>query len=208
MEKLEKKINYTFKDKSRLTTALTHSSYVNESKIKSNQRLEFLGDAVLQIVISDLRFKRLPDTQEGDLSKKRSLIVCCDSLYIVGTQIGISDYLLLGKGEEESMGRKKKNIIADAVEAVIGAIYLDGGIDEARKFITDFLGDIIERSIKGQITYDFKTSLQEFTLKHHMGQPSYSLVETKGPEHDMKFWSKVTIMEMEFFGDEGHNRKE
>ncbi len=209
---LENNIGYKFKDPDLITTALTHSSAINDQKNTSNQRLEFLGDAVLQIIISDYLYKLLPNENEGTLSKLRSLIVCADSLHVVSLPIELNEYIILGRGELLSGGRGKKNIIADAYESVVGAIYLDGGYDDARNFVMSSLKDIIDRAVSGRLTYDYKTTLQEY-VQGKMGDVlSYQLMGVEGPEHDQTFYSRVIIGEKgrEKYYDvaSGHNRKQ
>ena len=149
ISKFEETINYTFENKSYILEALTHSSYSNENKnYKFNERLEFLGDSVLSIIISDYLFKTEKELPEGELTKLRANIVCEESLSEVASQINLGNFLLLGKGEEATGGRERISILADALEAVIAAVYLDGGIKEARDFIFKYMQEIIENSIK------------------------------------------------------------
>ena len=150
ISKFEETINYTFENKSYILEALTHSSYSNENKnYKFNERLEFLGDSVLSIIISDYLFKTEKELPEGELTKLRANIVCEESLSEVASQINLGNFLLLGKGEEATGGRERISILADALEAVIAAVYLDGGIKEARDFIFKYMQEIIENSIQG-----------------------------------------------------------
>lgn len=208
LKTLETKMSYEFKDKQLLNTAMTHSSAVNELKTTSNQRLEFLGDSVLQLVISTYIYERMPRLNEGALSKLRSLIVCADSLYIAASEIGLSKYLILGKGEEVSGGRQKKNIIADAFESLIGAVYLDGGFGMAEKFVLRLLKNVISQAVKGTLTYDYKTMLQEYAQAKDMGELSYELVKIDGPEHDQTFFSCVVLDGKRHQTACGHNRKQ
>ncbi|MBR6801091.1 MAG: ribonuclease III [Eubacteriaceae bacterium] len=205
---LEKNIGYVFKDSDKLRTALTHSSAINEQKNTSNQRLEFLGDAVLQIIISDYLYNLLPNENEGTLSKLRSLIVCADSLHVVSLPIELNEYIILGRGELLSGGRTKKNIIADAYESVVGAIYLDGGYDDAKKFVMSSLSDIIDKAVSGRLTYDYKTTLQEYVQGKLSQSLSYELVSVEGPEHDQTFYSRVVINGEGYDIASGHNRKQ
>ncbi len=208
ISRLEEKMGYRFNDTNLIKTALTHSSAINEKKTASNQRLEFLGDAVLQLVISKYLYQRMKNENEGVLSKLRSLIVCADSLFAASEIIRLNDFVILGKGEELSGGREKKNIIADAFESVIGAVYLDGGYDWAEKFILDKLHNIIEDALKGQLTYDFKTILQEYVQSKFLGELIYQLVKVSGPEHDQTFYSRVVIGNVGYDTAAGHNRKQ
>ena len=157
MVEFEKNIHYTFNDKELLRTALTHSSYANEKKgkIRFNERLEFLGDAVLQLITSEKLFKENPNMPEGKMSKQRAALVCEDALAGYAHEINLGDYLNLGKGEETTGGRKRPSILSDAFEAVIGAIFLDGGMEPAKKFVLHFV-DAAHLSLQ-----DYKTLLQE-----------------------------------------------
>ena len=164
LEELEGIINYSFKDKDNLILALTHSSYANENKrynLISNERLEFLGDAVLNIVISEKIYLKYKNFNEGEMTKARSLIVCETSLIRCANKINLAKFLLLGKGEELTGGRSRPSIISDAFEALIGAVYIDGGMRNARKFINIYMKEIIGLAINGDDYLDFKTQFQE-----------------------------------------------
>lgn len=181
ISKFEETINYTFENKSYILEALTHSSYSNENKnYKFNERLEFLGDSVLSIIISDYLFKTEKELPEGELTKLRANIVCEESLSEVASQINLGNFLLLGKGEEATGGRERISILADALEAVIAAVYLDGGIKEARDFIFKYMQEIIENSIKGKIFRDYKTYLQEVLQSKGEHNIWYKLIDEKG----------------------------
>lgn len=190
---LEKTIGYTFSDRQYLETALTHSSYANEmrSRCSYNERQEFLGDAVLSIVVSDYLYKstHLP---EGDLTKLRASIVCEKSLCGWARQISLGEYLRLGKGEELSGGRERESILADAFEALIAAIYLDGGMEPARAFVLPFAIRAAEN--EGDAAFkDYKTLLQEIVQKNPEEQLSYVLVAEHGPDHSKTFEVHVRI---------------
>lgn len=209
ISKFEEIIDYTFEDKSYILEALTHSSYSNENKnYKFNERLEFLGDSVLSIVISDYLFKKEKDLPEGELTKLRANIVCEESLSEVGGQIHLGDYLLLGKGEEATGGRDRISIIADALEAVIAAIYLDGGLEQASKFIFKFMEEIIENSIEGKIFRDYKTYLQEVLQSKGEQNIWYKLLEEKGPDHNKRFVMEVGINDKVLGVGEGKSKKD
>lgn len=184
---LEKKISYTFSEKDILRTALTHSSYANEAKeeIANNERLEFLGDAVLSIVISDFLFRnfRVP---EGELTKLRASLVCEQSLYIFANSIDLGHYIYLGFGERQSGGAERPSILADAFEALIAAIYLDSGIDDARRFIIPFVEKMLETGSSSSFQ-DYKTLLQEIVQKNPEEVIRYELVDESGPDHDKSF---------------------
>ena len=206
--KLEERIGYDFKDKNILLNSLIHSSAINEMKLESNQRLEFLGDSVLQLVISSYIYNCLPTMNEGNLSKLRSLIVCADSLYIAAGNFELNEFIILGRGEQMNGGNRKKNIIADAFESLIGAIYLDGGYDCAKDFIMKALGEITQKAISGKLTYDFKTMLQECIQAKNSGELSYELVEVKGPDHNQTFYSRAIIGDRKYEIAKGHSRKQ
>lgn len=190
---LQKKIAYTFHDEALLFQALTHSSYANEHrlhKIHHNERLEFLGDAVLEIISSDYLFRNFPDMAEGQMSKRRASLVCEPALAVCARQLELGKYLMLGKGEAMSGGRDRDSILSDALEAVIGAIYLDGSIDEAKAFIMANVLNDIEHKVLFQ---DSKTILQEMLQKDHKEPITYEVIETTGPEHDRLFVMQVKL---------------
>ena len=193
LKELQQKIDYQFKDENLLFTAVTHSSYANEHKlhkIHHNERLEFLGDAVLEIVSSDFLFKNFPDMAEGQMSKKRASLVCEPTLAYCARQIGLGKYLMLGKGEDMGGGRNRDSILSDALEAVIGSIYLDGGLNKASKFImTHVLNDIEHKAM----FQDSKTILQEILQKNHRDPITYEVVDMKGPEHNRMFVMQVKL---------------
>ena len=209
INKFEEIIGYTFEEKSYILEALTHSSYSNENKrYKFNERLEFLGDSVLSIVISDYLFKKEENLPEGELTKLRANIVCEESLSEVAAEINLGDYLLLGKGEEATGGRDRISILADALEAVIAAIYLDGGIENARKFIFTYMEEIIRDSIKGKIFRDYKTYLQEVLQSRGEQNIWYKLIEEKGPDHNKRFVMEVGINDKVLGVGEGKSKKD
>ncbi len=189
----ENDIGYKFKDKKYLTIALTHSSYSNETKedIQDNERQEFLGDAVLSIVVSDYLFSRF-DMAEGELTKLRSAIVCEKGLFEFAKRIDIGSRLLLGKGEERMGGRERPSVLSDAFEALIAAIYLDGGIDQARGFILPFVEDFLECS-EGGTFKDYKTMLQEIVQQNPEERVRYVLTDQSGPDHDKRFSVEVRL---------------
>ena len=192
-EELQKRIGYTFGDIRRLRLALTHSSYANEHKlyqIHHNERLEFLGDAVLEIVSSDYLYRNYPDMSEGEMSKKRASLVCEPSLADSAREISLGRYLMLGKGEQMTGGADRDSILSDAFEALIGAIYLDSGIEEAAGFIRTFVLSDFEHKVLRQ---DSKTALQEMLQKDHKEPISYVLTDTQGPEHNRTFVMQVML---------------
>lgn len=190
----QKIIQYEFHNKDLLKNALTHSSYINEGKrpqAGNNERLEFLGDAILDAVISDYLYNRLGNVEEGELTKLRAVIVCERSLAVCGNRISIGNYLRLGKGEENSGGRKRGSIIADAVEAVIGAIYLDGGWDAVREFVIRTFADLIEDALDGKLHMDYKTEIQERLQSHGETDICYVIEREEGPDHDKTFYANL-----------------
>ena len=209
IELFEQKINYEFKNKEYILEALTHSSYSNENKnYPFNERLEFLGDSVLSIVISDYLFKKETKLPEGELTKIRANIVCEESLSEVSKNIHLGKYMLLGKGEEATGGRERISILADALEAVIAAIYLDGGIKCAREFILTNMEKIINDSIKGKIFRDYKTCLQEVLQSNGENNILYKLIEEKGPDHNKRFVMEVGINDTVLGVGEGKSKKD
>lgn len=193
IKKFQKIIGYTFKNENLLIEALSHSSYANENKKnrKSNERLEFLGDSVLSIVVSKHIFNDYKNLPEGELTKLRASLVCEKALYQFSKKIHLGEYILLGKGEEMTGGRQRPSILADAFEAVIASIYLDGGFEPVEKYILSFLPkDIIHNQ---PVFNDFKTVLQEIVQKNPEETVEYILVEEKGPEHDKAFVVNVCL---------------
>lgn len=191
-EKFQNIINYKFNDIKLLRQALTHSSFANEKrldKFANNERLEFLGDAVLELIISDLLFNENKDLLEGDLTKKRASIVCEQTLSLCAKDIQLGEFLSLGKGEDITGGRDRKSILSDAFEAVIGAIYLDGGLANAKEFIYKHILADIENK---QLFFDSKTILQEIIQSNYKAPLSYKLLEESGPDHNKIF--KVVAM--------------
>lgn len=206
-EDLEKRIGYRFKDKSLLEMALRHSSYINEHrmrKLECNERLEFLGDAVLELVSSEFLYKTYPDKPEGQLSKLRASLVCEPSLAFCAREISLERYLLLGKGEEATGGRNRDSIISDALEATIGAVFLDGGITNAKEFILKFVLNDIEHK---QLFYDSKTILQERVQGKRSGAICYKLVREEGPDHDKAFYVELYIGDTCYGAGKGHTKK-
>lgn len=210
LSELEKNINYTFKDKERLKNALTHSSYSNEIGIKkqySNERLEFLGDAVLELVTSEIIYTKFPDMPEGDMTKLRAKVVCETSLFEKANALNIGEFLLLGKGEESSGGRQRPSLLADAFEAVLGAIFLDSGFEAARKYVLR----IFEREFSDENSvkkHDYKTELQELIQRDSREPLEYVIVKESGPDHDKFFASEVVHQGRIIGKGEGRSKKE
>ncbi len=198
VEALEKVIGYTFKNKSLISTALTHSSFSNENKargidVECNERLEFLGDSVLSLITSVYLFKGNRDLYEGDLTKIRAGVVCENALYDYAGEIGLGDYLRLGHGESTGGGRKRKSILADAFEAVIAAIYLDGGFEKARSFVLPFVKAAANKLISAGNTEDYKTLLQKFIQQNHGDILEYTVIGESGPSHMRTFEVQVAL---------------
>ena len=208
MEEFQQVIGYQFQNKNLLRQALTHSSYANEKhmhRLSDNERLEFLGDAVLEIISSEYLFNTYQDKPEGDLTKLRASIVCEPTLALCTKEMNLGKYLYLGKGEDMTGGRTRKSILSDALEAVIGAIYLDGGFASAKEFILRFILTDIEHK---QLFYDSKTILQEIVQSSFKGQPmSYHLVREEGPDHDKTFVMQLFIGDRGFEEGSGRTKK-
>ena len=193
LKDFQEKIQYLFNDKGLLETALTHSSFANEhhlEKHQNNERLEFLGDAVLELVSSDVLFRRYPEKLEGELSKTRASLVCEPALAYCARKMNLGEYLRLGKGEDMTGGRDRDSILSDALEAVIGSIFLDGDILPARKFIMDFVLNDIENT---RLFYDCKTILQENVQSWSKDVLKYELVDVSGPEHNRTFVMQIQL---------------
>ena len=208
---LQNKIDYQFQDAKFLKEALTHSSYSNEFKKiknKNNERLEFLGDSILGLIISNYLFRLKKDLPEGELTKIRAAIVCEKSLKEVAKYIGLGEFLYLGKGEESTGGRTRDSILADATEALIAAIYLDGGFKKATDFVLINMEEIIQQAIQGKIMRDYKTQLQELIQKDNKENISYTLAEQLGPDHDKTFKMNVFVGEEIIGTGIGKSKKE
>ena len=208
MEQLEKSINYIFKDKTLLRKALTHTSYAYEHHIESNEKLEFLGDSILEFLSSKYIYNHYSHLKEGEMTKVRAEVVCEDSLYLVAQRHHFSDFLYLGKSETLSHGRTKPAILADSVEAVIAAIYFDSGLEEAEKFIITNLKDAIEESSKNVGMKDHKTVLQEKLQENGNVHIVYEVTDTKGPDHDKTFMVQVSCDGKVLATGEGKTKKQ
>lgn len=205
-EEFEKIIGYTFQNETLLRRALTHSSYANERHRKSedNERLEFLGDAVLELFSSEFLFLNYPKLSEGDLTKLRASLVCEPTLAACTAQIQLGEFVRLGRGEEQTGGRRRKSILSDALEAVIGAIYLDGGFTNAKEFILKFILTDIEHK---KLFYDSKTILQEFVQGNYEEALSYRLLEESGPDHNKNFTVEARIGDRAIGSGSGRTKK-
>ena len=204
---LEERLGYTFRDKSLLDMALRHSSYVNEhhmKRIQCNERLEFLGDAVLEMVSSEFLYGLYPDKPEGELSKIRASLVCEPSLAFCAREIGLDHSLKLGKGEEHTGGRQRDSIISDALEATIGAIFLDGGITNAKEFILDHVLNDMDSK---RLFYDSKTILQEMVQASTKDTIHYEILKEDGPDHNKTYVTCCCIGDRKCGTGEGHSKK-
>lgn len=208
METLEKKLGYSFSNRELLSEALNHSSYANEHRgvgISSNERLEFLGDSVLGFVTAEFLFKTYPRLPEGDLTRMRAALVCEQSLYEVARMLELGQYLKLGKGEEAGGGRERQSILADAVEAVFAAVYLDGGMEQIRSLIHRVL---LSRAPAAEERKDYKTTLQEIVQRKIGQQLTYHMVEESGPDHNKTFVFEVRLNGEPIGRGGGHSKKE
>jgi ribonuclease-3 len=210
MNTLEKRLEYSFKNKELLQTALTHSSYANENRgsgCESNERLEFLGDSVLGMVVADYLFHNYSHMPEGNMTRLRAELVCESSLVVVARDLGLGDYIHLGKGEELSGGRQRPSILADCVEAVIAAIYLEGGMEVAEAFIKkNILSSVaVERALKSK---DYKTALQELVQQKSGQALTYTLIDESGPDHMKSFTVQVSLNGRPIGQGTGRTKKE
>ena len=193
LEILEKSIDYKFKNINLLKNALVHTSYAYEKNVESNEKLEFLGDSILEFISSKYIYNNYPKLKEGEMTKVRATVVCEDSLYEVANRHNFSDFLYLGKSERISNGNRKKAMLADSVEAVIAAIYFDSGIEEAERFIVENLKQSIEEATKHVGIKDHKTVLQEILQAHGNIKIEYNIIDEKGPDHDKTFTAEVRV---------------
>lgn len=192
----EERISVTFNDKALLKQAFVHRSYLNENKefpLGHNERLEFLGDAVLELVITDYLYGKYPEKNEGELTALRSALVNANTLHAVGSQLGINDFLLLSRGEAKDTGRARQYILANTMESIIGAIYLDRGYDIAKKFIYDFITPHLDKVIEDESWIDAKSLFQEKAQEHTGITPLYKTIKEVGPDHDKHFMVGVYL---------------
>ena len=211
MRELEKKLNYTFRDPGLLGEALSHSSYANEHRsagLRSNERLEFLGDSVLGFVTAEFLFLQHPDLPEGDLTRIRAALVCEQSLYEVARKLDLGRYLKLGRGEEAGGGRERTSILADATEAVFAAVYLDGGIGAASTLIHRVLLDAEKEEVVEERRRDYKTALQELVQRQADQVLTYRMVGEEGPDHNKTFVAEVRLNGQPLGTGSGHSKKE
>ncbi len=207
LEELEERIGYRFRDRDLLRQALTHSSFANEQKInklKDYERLEFLGDAVLELISSEFLFRRNPQMPEGKLTRLRASMVCEPALAFCARELELGEYVLLGRGEEVTGGRKRDSITSDVMEALIGALYLDGGISAADSFVHRFVLSDLENKI---LFFDSKTVLQEMLQAQGIAGLSYELKGESGPDHDKQFLVEAVLRQKTIGRGQGHTKK-
>ena len=211
LKDLEKKLDYKFKNRALLKEALTHPSFQKrdlKNKTANNQRLEFLGDSVLDLIVTERLYCKLTSFSEGKLTKIKSVMVSKDTLAKWANHLSLGKHILLGKGEDLTGGRKKLSILADCFESLLGAIYLDSGLQKAKKFISPLIKEKIELIIKGKHEEDFKTLLQEISQKKMKCLPEYYLIKEKGPDHKKIFCIEVRLKKITYGTGDGENKKE
>lgn len=207
LEKLEESIGYRFKNKLILKNALTHTSYANENNVQSNEKLEFLGDSILEFISSKYIYSKYPNLKEGEMTKVRADVVCEKSLYKVALKHNFSDFLYIGKSQIINDGNKRPSILADSVEAVIAAIYFDSGLEQAEKFIVENLKDYIEIATKHVGMKDHKTVLQERLQIHGDVNIKYEIIKESGPDHNKLFVAEVSCNNRKLAIGEGKTKK-
>lgn len=196
LDAFEQRLGYRFSDRSLLVNALSHTSYTNEQnlpKTSSNERLEFLGDAIADLVVSDYLYRSFPDLPEGALTKIRAAVVCEGSFAHIAGSLGYGECILLGKGERATGGRERASVLADAFEAVVAAMYLDGGMERVSAWIIGHLEDSIQLAASGRAAKDYKTELQELVQKGERGKVTYSVIGEEGPDHAKTFTVQVSV---------------
>ncbi|MDD5382278.1 MAG: ribonuclease III [Candidatus Margulisbacteria bacterium] len=208
LQELESKIKTSFLNKILLNQALTHSSYGNEFKVPDNERLEFLGDAVLKLVISEHIYNKFPEKAEGDLTKIRASVISDETLAGVGRHLNVGDYLLLSANEKSTGGTRRKSNLANTFEALIGAVYLDEGLGKSRDLILQFLSGEIEKTSRAGYIRDYKSAVQEYAQKHKWELPRYRVIKESGPKHRRVFWMEVRLKGKVYGVGRGRNKKE
>lgn len=208
LKEFENTIGYSFKDINLLNVALTHTSYAHECGCKHNERLEFLGDSVLGLCVSDFIYNNYPKLPEGELTKVRAAVVCEDCLARLAKQLNIGKYIRLGKGEAAGGGAKRASILSDAFEAVVAALYIDSGMENTKGWIIDRLKGEISQAVQGKKRIDFKTSLQELTQKGDTGKVTYKVISETGPDHAKEFITAVYVDSKQLAAGRGTSKKE
>ena len=207
LENVEKELKYTFKNKELLKTAFTHTSYAYERHVDSNEKLEFLGDSILEFISSRYLYENYTNLQEGEMTKLRATVVCEKSLYKIAVRHKFGDFLFLGKSERQNGGNKRQAILADSVEAVIAAMYLDGGLEPVDKFILENLKDEIEQASHHVGDKDYKTVLQEKLQEHGNVKITYKIIKETGPDHNKTFEAEVELNGKELAKGKGKSKK-
>jgi len=208
LTELEKKLRISFLNKQLLNQSLTHSSFANEANIPDNERLEFLGDAVIKLVISEYVYNRFPERPEGDLTKIRATVISDDTLAKVASRVHLGEALLLSENEKKTGGNKRKSNVANAFESLVGAIYLDGGLGKARDFLIEFLRLEIDKVSREGYIKDYKSALQEYVQKKKWVLPVYKVLNEQGPKHQKQFVIGVKIKGCIMGEGKGMNKKE
>lgn len=208
LAELEKKLGTSFVNKILLDQSLTHSSYGHEKKVADNERLEFLGDAILKLVISEYLYHKFPERAEGDLTKIRATVISDDTLAKISRRLNLGDYLLLSANEKRTGGMRRKSNLANVFEALIGAVFLDAGIGKSRELILGLLSGEVEKVSKVGYIRDYKSALQEYTQKHKWELPHYRVIKEAGPKHRRVFWMEVRIKGRKYGTGRGRNKKE
>lgn len=211
IDEFQKIIGYKYKDPKFYLLALTHSSYANENrevKLKSNERIEFLGDSILSLSISEYLYMNCSKLAEGDLTRVRATLVCEGSLVKCANKLSIGSFLLLGKGEESTGGRMRPSVLSDAFEAIIGSIYLDGGLKDAKQFVIRQLEQSIREAVSGSSFTDYKTQFQETIQKNGSKKITYKIIDEKGPDHSKYFVAQVDVEGSIVGTGEGKSKKE
>ncbi len=206
---LEHRVSHQFKDQELLERALTHKSFANENRVPAhNERLEFLGDAVLGLVISEYLMKNCPDSNEGDLSRLRAAVVSEPALAVIAREIGLGSYLRLGKGEEQTGGRDKDSLLANCLEALIASIYLDAGNAAVKAFVIRFFEEMIQKTCTSRGTLDYKTDIQELCQERLKQLPEYRIVSETGPDHQKLFSVELSVRGDVYGRGVGRSKKE
>jgi ribonuclease-3 len=206
---IQQRISHQFRDQELLERALTHKSYANENRVPAhNERLEFLGDAVLGLVISEYLMKACPDSSEGNLSRLRAAVVSEPALAAIAREIGLGSYLLLGKGEEQTGGRDKDSLLANCLEALIASIYLDAGNTAVGAFVIRFFEETIKKACASRSTLDYKTELQELCQERLKQLPEYRIVSETGPDHQKQFEVELSVKRQVYGRGVGKSKKE
>lgn len=209
LPELQKKIGLNFTDEKILLRAITHKSYAYEKGTESNERLEFLGDSLLNFIVTEFLYKNFPELEEGEMSKIKSGLIGIETLYKIGKKLEIGKFLLLGKGEEKTAGREKKRLIGSAVEAIIAGIYIDKGLEKTKDTVIRWIKPFTRNIKRGkEISKDWKSSLQEIAQKYKWGLPEYRVVKEMGPPHNRKFKIELWIGGEKMSSATGSSKKE